>query len=133
MKKDITIPEVKDVFIAIVNEYNNAFKCNDWNAYIINNKETALEMVLIVSKGYDSEENKETSTIRRKIEELPAKSFAKIELVQNDVLELTNTFAVTYFENSKMFDKTFIFEKGSVTSKNLVNVPLINKQGVIKK
>ena len=51
MKKDIQIPVVTDVFMAIVKEYNADFKCDDWNAYIINNKSVDLEMVLIVSKG----------------------------------------------------------------------------------
>ena len=133
MKKDIEILNVENVFIAIVNEYNSDFKCNEWNAYIINNKETTLEMVLIVSRGYDAEFKKETSVMRRKIEQLPAKSFAKIELLQDDVLALTNTFAVSFFENNKMFDKTFVFEKGTVTTKNVVKIPLLNKVGVIKK
>ena len=48
MKKDIIIPEVKDVFMAIVKEYNEDFKCDDWNAYIINNKEVDLDMFLIL-------------------------------------------------------------------------------------
>ena len=53
MKKDIEIPEVNDVYVAVVNEYNKIYKTYDWNAYIINDKDVALEMVLIVSRGYD--------------------------------------------------------------------------------
>ena len=41
--------------MAVVKEYNNEFQCDDWNAYIINNKEIAIEMVLIVSTGFDED------------------------------------------------------------------------------
>ena len=97
MKKDIQLPEVTKVFMAIVKEYNDTFKCEDWNAYIINNKEVELEMVLIVSKGYDEDKLIETAVLRHKIEKLPAQSFAKVELLQEDVLKLTNFFNVTFF------------------------------------
>ena len=66
MKKDIQIPKVEDVYIAIVNEYNDIYKTQDWNAYIINDKEVDLEMVLIVTRGYSEE--KITSTFRKKID-----------------------------------------------------------------
>ena len=55
MKKDIEIPKVEGVYVAIVNEYNDIYKTQDWNAYIINTKEVDLEMVLIVSTGYSDE------------------------------------------------------------------------------
>ena len=61
MKKDIQIPKVTNVFMAIVKEYNTIFKCDDWHAYLINNKEVDIEMVLIVSKGYDEDTLSETS------------------------------------------------------------------------
>ena len=66
MKKDIYIPQVKDVYVAVVQEYNEIYKTNDWNAYIINDTEVVLEMVLIVSKGFT--EQKTTSTMRHKLE-----------------------------------------------------------------
>ena len=50
MKKDIAIPKVTDVYMAIVKEYNEDFQSEDWNAYIINNKEVDLEMFLKQSK-----------------------------------------------------------------------------------
>ena len=64
MKEDILIPKVEDVYIAVVNEYNDIYKSQDWNAYIINDKAIDLEMVLIVTSGYS--ENKTTSIFRKK-------------------------------------------------------------------
>jgi len=133
MKKDITIPEVADVFMAVVKEYNNEFKCEDWNAYIINNKNVTLEMVLIVSKGYDEDKMIETAVLRHKIEKLPAKSFAKVELLQDDVLKLSNFFNVTFFEGNTMFDKKYLFEKGVIKEGALRTIPLLNKRGILIK
>ncbi len=133
MKKDINIPIVSDVFMAVVKEYNDIFKTEDWNAYIVNSKEVDLEMVLIVSKGYDEDKLIETSLIRHKIEKLPAKSFAKVELLQDDVLKLSNFFNVTFFEGNTMFDKKYLFKKGTIKESALRTIPLLNKRGILVK
>ena len=131
MKKDIQIPEVEGVYVAIVQEYTEVYKTQDWNAYIINNKAVDLEMVLIVSKGYS--ENKETSIMRHKLEKLPAKSYAKIELLQEDVLALNNEFKVTFFEGNQMLDKTYLFKKNTINVNAFQKVPLMNVKGVLVK
>lgn len=133
MKKDIKIPEVSDVFMAVVKEYNENFKTEDWNAYIINNKEVDLEMVLVVSKGYDEDKLIETSLLRHKIEKLPAKSFAKVELLEESVLKLSNFFNVTFFEGNAMFDKKYVFKKGTIKESALRTIPLLNKRGILLK
>ena len=133
MKKDILIPEVSDVFMAIVKEYNEDFKCDDWNAYIINNKNIDLEMFLIVSKGDEETTKLKTSVLRKKIEKLPANSFAKVEYINPAVLRLNNSFEVTFFEGNKMFDKTYTFKKGTVKEGSLRMIPLLKKEGVLIK
>ena len=62
MKKDIEIPEVEKVYIAAVKEFNKEFGAEEWNAYIINEREEDLETVLIVTRGFEGE--KQTSTMR---------------------------------------------------------------------
>ncbi len=131
MKKDIQIPEVEDVYIAIVNEYNNIYKTQDWNAYIINDKAIDIEMVLIVTSGYS--EDKITSTFRKKLDLLPKKSYAKIELMQEKLFELNNTFKVSFFEGNKMFDKTYLFRKNTINLKALQPLPLMGVKGVLVK
>lgn len=131
MKKDILIPQVKDVYVAVVNEYNDIYKTHDWNAYIINDKDVNLEMVLIVSKGYNK--TKETSLMRHKLENLPAKSYAKIELLQEDVLALNNEFKVTFFENNQMYDKTYLFRENMINTQAFQSIPLMDKQGILVK
>lgn len=131
MKKDIEIPKVTSVYLAVVQEYNDVYKTTDWNAYIINDKDVVLEMLLIVSRGYTKD--KETSTMRHKLENLPPKSYAKIELMQDDVLALNNEFIVTFFENNKMFDKTYVFRKNTINEKALQSIPLMDVKGVLVK
>jgi hypothetical protein len=131
MKDDIVIPKVKDVYIAIVNEYNDIYKTQDWNAYIINDKDVDLEMVIIVTSGYS--ENKTTSVFRKKIDTLPKKSYAKIELMQEELFTLNNTFKVSFFEGNTMFDKTYLFRKNTINLKALQAIPLMKAKGVLVK
>ena len=133
MKKDIQIPEVSNVLVAVVKEFNKEFQCEDWNAYIINTKKVDLEMILIVSKGYDEDKGIETAILRHKIEKLPANSFAKIELIQNEVLKLTNFFNVTFFEGNTMFERKYVFEKGVLKEGNLRQISVLNKRGILAK
>lgn len=131
MKKDIEIPIAKDVYIVLVYEWNEEFLSKDWNAYIINNRKTPIEMALIVSKGYY--EQIKTSTMRHAIGVVAAKSFEKVELVQEDVLRLNNEFFVTYYADNKLYEKKFLFEKGSVNERYLTHIPLIEKDGIFAK
>lgn len=129
MKKDIQIPEVNDVYVAAVKVYNEDFKTDEWTAYLINDKDIDLEMALIVSKGFDGK--KETSTIRHKLEKLPAKSFAKIEFIQEEVLALNNQFQITFFVKGKMYEKQYLFKKNSVNKNALRDLPIIPEKGVL--
>ena len=131
MKKDIQIPKVENVYIAIVNEYNDIYKTQDWNAYIINNKDVDLEMILIVTSGYS--ENKTTSVFRKKLDILPQKSYAKIELMQEELFALNNTFKVSFFEGNAMFDKTYLFRKNTINLKALQSVPLMAVKVILVK
>ena len=130
MKKDILIPKVKGISIAVVHEYNTTYNSYDWNAYIINEQSVDLEMVIIVTKGYS--EAKKTATFRKKIDILPAKSFAKIELLLEDVLSINNRFNVSFFEGNTLYEKSFEFKKNTINEKVLQQIPLINLKGVLK-
>ncbi len=129
MKKDIKIPEVKEVHVAVVQEEHPEYKTQDWNAYIINNSDADLETVLIVSQGYT--DKKMTPPMRHTITMLPARSYAKIEYLQDKVLELNNEFKITFFEGNQMFDKTYVFRKNTINKKALQILPLMQLKGVL--
>lgn len=129
MKKDIHIPIVSDIEVAVVYEYNDIYKTDDWNVYIINNKNIAVEMMVIVSQGFS--ETKTTSLLRKKLDKLPANSFAKIELIQPDLFKLNNRFQVTFFEGNTLYEKTFLFKENTIKEGTLRMIPEIKKRGIL--
>ncbi|MCT4697672.1 hypothetical protein [Tenacibaculum haliotis] len=131
MKKDIHVPKVENVEIAITLEKNQTDNTDEWCVYIINKKEVPLEMVVIVSQGFS--ETKKTSLFRRKIDLLPANSFSKFEIMQPELFALDNQFQVTFFENNVLHDKTFIFQEGTIQEGFFRHIDILNKKGVVCK
>ncbi|MBX7094290.1 MAG: hypothetical protein K1X56_06175 [Flavobacteriales bacterium] len=132
MKKDIEIPVMKDVAVAIVNE-KNELNQDEWNAYLVNLKEHAIEGVLVSSRGYGEidHEQRKTSELRHFLDKVAAKSFAKIEPVMENVFPLNNEYWVSFFLEDKMYDKKFIFLSETIKEENFVKIPLLNKKGVM--
>ena len=130
MKEDIPFEPVTGVLVAVVPQDENDLK-QPWDVYIINKKQVAIDMVVIVSKGFDDQ--KETSVMRKRIDSLPANSFAKVELIQPELFQLNNQFQVTFFEGNQLFDKTFTFAKNSIKEGNLRMISSLNKRGILAK
>jgi len=131
MKKDIEIPKVTGVEIAVVLETNEIDGKEDWNVYILNKKDVDLEMVVIVSQGFS--DTKTTSVFRRKIDKLPANSYQKFELMQPELFDLDNRFQVTFFENNRLHDKTFIFQAETIQEGFLRDIEFLGKRGIVCK
>ena len=129
MRKDIKIPEVTDIEIAVVYEYNDIYKTDDWNIYIINNKDVDIELVVIVSQGFN--ETKTTSLLRKKLDKLPANAFAKVEFIQPELFKLHNRFHVTFFEGNTLHEKTFLFEQNTIKEGALRMIPALKKRGIL--
>ena len=135
MKKDIIIPEVENVFIVAIMEWNEDFGENSWYAYILNNTSEKLEMAMVVSNaiGMINNEERKTGSFRHAFNEVLPESAIKIELLENNVLQLNNHFMLTYFQNGKLYDKKFTFEAHSIKDENASNLEKINTFGVIGK
>ncbi|WP_047788211.1 hypothetical protein [Tenacibaculum mesophilum] len=131
MRKDIEIPKVTGVEIAVVLETNEIDGKEDWNVYILNRKDVDLEMVVIVSQGFS--DTKTTSIFRRKIDTLPANSYQKFELMQPELFDLDNRFQVTFFENNRLHDKTFIFQAETIQKGFLRDIEFLGKKGIVCK
>ena len=131
MKKDLQIPLVSGVEIAMVYEYNELYKTDDWNVYIINNNNVDIEMIVIVSQGFSK--TKKSTLLRKKLDNLPANSFAKVEFVQPELFVLNNRFQVSFFENNQLKDKTFLFKQNTIKESNLRMIPEIKKRGILAK
>ncbi len=131
MKKDIEIPIVENVYVAVVKEWNEEFLARDWNSYIINDRDTPIEMVLVVTKGYD--QDRKTSLLRHGIGTVEPKSFAKIEMLQEELLSMNNEFAVTFFADNKLYEKKYIFRKNTINENAFQDVPVMDQKGILVK
>ena len=133
MKKDITIPEEENVFVAVVQEWSDDFMEKVWYAYLVNDSDFLIESVMVVSKAFGTinGEMKKTSLLRHAFVEVPAVSVVKIEMIEKSVLTLNNEFMVTYFMDNKLYDKKFIFKANSINEKDVEEVPILFVDGVI--
>lgn len=134
MLKDIPELKVKDIGVAVVNELNSENE-SEWNVYILNLKKEAIDGVLVSSRGYGeiNGEIKKSSTLRHYIEKIEAFGYSKIEPIIEDVFLLTNEYWVSFRWNGEIYDKKFIFFAGSICEINFIQVPLLNKKGVLIK
>lgn len=110
--------------LALVLEFNKDFKTYDWNAYLINKKEKAIEMVLILTYGYD--EKNQTAKLRHTIAEMPANTVAKFEFLEDKVLALNNSFKVSFFESNRLFEKDFLVKKHTISEEKAKPLDLFN-------
>lgn len=133
MKKDITIPEVENVFLAAVQEWSDDFMEKVWYVYLVNDSDFDLDSVMAVSQAFGTldGEMKKTSLLRHAFVQVPAVSVVKIEMIEQSVLQLNNEFMVTYFIGSTLYDKKFIFKAQSITPDYVEEVPILFVDGVI--
>lgn len=131
MKKDILRPKVEDVAMAVVRlgDAND----DDWAVYLINRKQVPLRNVLISSKGYGTLNGEEvrTSVLRHFFDEVKPNSFVKIEKITFEVFGLNNEYLLSFYIDGDIYDRKYIFLPESITTPNLVKVPLVNLPGVL--
>lgn len=132
MIKDIVFPEVEDIAVAVVQEIEGL---DEYNVYLINLKNTEIKNVLITSTGYGviNDEHKKTSTLRHFFEEIKQHDFMTIEPITKEVFGLSNEYWVSFTLNNQLLDKKFVFLAETIVESNFVNVPIINKKGVLIK
>lgn len=134
MKPELQGPKVENVLVAIVQETGEDDTLV-YNVYLINKKEETLKQLLVSSSGYvtieKTKEKIETTTLRKSFGDIEPQSFTKIEPIMEDVLGLNNQYLVSFWLDDKLHDKKFIFLAESIKEENFVNVPLLNKRGVV--
>lgn len=135
MKKDIPKHKVEDIAIAIVPRDQKVEDPEEdlWDCYIINLKEEKIKSVLIASQGYGELEGQQmkTSTLRHFFEEIGPLEIKKIEPIQRKLFELTNEYWVSFNFDGYMYDKKYVFVKGSIAEYNFTLIPFLSKKGVM--
>lgn len=135
MKKDIPQLQVEGIKLAIARKKGETDEYQ-WHVYIINQNDINLENVLITSRGYSDQKDKDgdqrkTSTLRHMIEQLSAQSYAVIEPIDPKLFELFNEFWVSYYIKRDIYDKKFVFVPDSVTEEHMMNIPELGLDGVL--
>ncbi len=130
MKKDIPQHKVLDFAIAIVPA---DVKDDLWDTYILNLKDESIKSVLIASSGYGERDGEkiQTSTLRHFFEEIGPLQVIKLEPIQKELFDLTNQYWVSFTHEGYMFDKKYVFVKGSIDEINFTRIPFLDKKGVM--
>ncbi|MBK9761546.1 MAG: hypothetical protein IPO90_16655 [Flavobacteriales bacterium] len=132
MKKDIELPKVEGVSMAIVHEPDEDGEMS-WSAYLINARDVTLENVLVSSTGYGEidGEHRATSEMRHFLETLGPKSWARIERIVEDVFVLSNQYWLSFYVDGRLYDKKYIFVAGSIDQEHFTELPLMKRRGVL--
>ncbi len=132
MRKDIETPEVKNVTLAVVRE-KNILNQDEWKVFIINNNTHPIENTLVASQGYGEKEGEQqrTSTLRHFLETVPAEGFAMVEPIDPSLFHLNNEYWVSYYVDTQIFDRRFIFVPDSICEKNLTFIKKLDMEGIL--
>lgn len=131
MLKDIPQLEIdaKEIMVALT----PSTKGDDiWDCHLINMGDNTYENILISSKGYGEVdgEYKSTTSFRHFVESLAPKTSQVIEVMPNELFDLTNEFWVSCNMAENRYDKKFYFKQGEITTDKFVTIPVLNTQGI---
>ena len=131
MKKDIEIPQVENVTLAVVKEGLPGLE--EWKVYLINNNDFPIDNTLVASQGYGEREGEKqkTTVLRHFLETVPAKGHAVIEPIDPAVFHLNNEYWVSYYIGSQIYDKRFVFVPDTICDENLIFIKELEKEGVL--
>ncbi|ELR73705.1 hypothetical protein C900_02109 [Fulvivirga imtechensis AK7] len=132
MKKDIKIPKVENVTLAVACTINKLNQ-EEWSVHLINRNEYDIENTLVSSTGYGEQdgEQQKTSTLRHFLETVPARSSILIEPITADIFHLNNEFWVSYYVDGRIYDKKFIFLPDTIKEENLIYIKELDTKGVL--
>lgn len=132
MKKDITIPEVKHVTMAVVRE-KSILNQNEWKVYLINNNPFPIDNTLVASNGYGEKDGQtqRTSTLRHFLDSVPANESVLVEPLDEKLFHLTNEYWVSYYIGNQIYDRRFVFVPDSIREENISFIKELDKEGVL--
>lgn len=135
MKKDIIFHSVKGIQVAIVRS-TNELNAEEWNVVVINRNDGPVTSVFVTSKGYGNSESgtntdQRTSTLRHFFPEIPPGDHVVVEPIMPDVFHLNNEFWISYFIDSQIYDKKFIFVPDSIVEENMMTIDPLGLEGVL--
>ena len=82
---------------------------------------------------FSLEVKKKTSTLRWFLGDVESDSFTKIEDISTDLVDFSNEFWVSFFIGNQIYDKKYVFVKGSICFENLTTLPYFFEKGILIK
>ena len=65
------------------------------------------------------------------IESIGVNSYGLIEPIDPALFKLANEFWVSFYIGNQIYDKKYVFTPASFLEDNMINLPLINKNGIL--
>lgn len=132
MIKDIIIPEVKNVTLAVA-RMPSVGEAPDWKVYLINSNDFPLENTLVASKGYGEKDGQQqqTSVLRHFLETVPSNSAVLVEPIDPAVFHLNNEYWVSYYIGKQIYDKRFVFVPDAIREENISFIKELDMEGVL--
>lgn len=134
MREELMGPKVENVAVAVVQEANEIGE-KIYNVYLLNLREDIMEGIIITSKGYGTNattgEKVKTSMLRHSLEILLPQEAGKIEPIMEEVFGIANEFWVSFYIDSTMYDKKFVFLPETISEKNMKTLPVLGAKGVM--
>jgi len=132
MIKDIPLPTVQNVTVAVIREKDNLLQ-DAWKVYLINNNDVPIENTLVASTGYGERDgaDQKTSTLRHFLQTVEANGTALVEPIDASVFHLNNEYWVSYYIGRELFDKRFVFLPDSICEANLTFIRELDREGIL--
>lgn len=134
MREELMGPKVENVGVAVVQDASPTGE-KIYNVYLLNLREDIMEGIIITSKGYgmnaNTGEKVKTSMLRHSLEVLLPQEAAKIEPIMEEVFGLANEYWVSFYVDSTMYDKKFVFLPETISEANMKNIPVLGAKGVM--
>lgn len=132
MKKDIPIKKVTDIAVAAVPSQEDE---NFWDVYLLNLKEDTIKNVIISSRGYGEIEGEKVKTnqLRYFFEIIGPEMAVKIEPLDSQLFKLANEYWISFQYDNFMYDKKYVFVRGSFMEVNFTQIPIVQRKGIMIK
>jgi len=53
------------------------------------------------------------------------------EMLQEELLQMNNEFAVTFFADHKLYEKKYIFRKNTINENAFQDLPVMDQKGIL--
>ncbi|MCC6599274.1 MAG: hypothetical protein IT223_01205 [Crocinitomicaceae bacterium] len=132
MKRDIILPDAKDIAIAIVPAAGN--EKDHWQVFFINLNPVPVDTVLIQAQGMTTgkESNeKTTAPVRFMLPALPALSARQFEVLVSESLTTSHRYWVSYYIGSLLYEKKIMVTQQELEKGKLHILPVLEKEGML--